>query len=81
MTPEQVQNWRVYLSGTKLGPYAFFMPVNQIEKFRDMLQVAINELPESQPKPEPVIDADGRCQHKVNARHCKICGTKPKRRF
>lgn len=79
MTPEQIQNWRMFLAGTEIGPYAFIMPSEDIEKFRDLFQAKMDSLPES--KPEPVIGADGRCQHKVNAKHCKICGTKSKRRF
>ena len=37
LTPEQVGNWRKMLSG-QLGPYAFIMPVEQIEKIRDRMQ-------------------------------------------
>lgn len=81
MTPEQIQNWRTFLAGTEIGPYAFIMPSEDIERFRDLFQAKVDSLSES--KPKPVIDADGRCQHKVAAKHCKICGTKPKskRRF
>ena len=43
LTPEQIRNWRNVLS-TQLGPYAFIMPVEQIEKFRDRLQGHVNQL-------------------------------------
>jgi hypothetical protein len=43
MTPEQIQNWRKMLSG-QFGPYAFIMPVEQIEKFRDRLQKQVDSI-------------------------------------
>jgi len=43
MTPEQIKNWRNVLSA-QFGPYAFIMPIEQIEKFRDRMQGKINQL-------------------------------------
>ena len=45
LTESQIKNWRNTLSMT-LGPYAFIMPVEQIQKFRDMMQKKANELKE-----------------------------------
>jgi len=45
LTPKQVGNWRKTLSG-QLGPYAFIMPVEQIEKFRKRMQGQVNQIDE-----------------------------------
>ena len=42
MTEEQIQNWRKILSGM-VGPYAFIMPVKEIEALRDKLEAKANE--------------------------------------
>lgn len=37
LTPEQVENWRRVLSAM-IGPYAWVMPVAEVQKIRDRLQ-------------------------------------------
>lgn len=42
LTDSQVKNWRRILS-VSLGPYAFFIPREQIQEFRDRLSMEIAE--------------------------------------
>lgn len=42
LTPQQIANWRKILSIT-LGPYAFMMPENEIERHRDRMQESFGE--------------------------------------
>jgi hypothetical protein len=42
LTPEQVENWRNVLFGM-VGPYAFLMSVDEIEKFKDILQKKVDD--------------------------------------
>lgn len=75
LTPEQIKNWRSVLYGM-FGPYALIMPENQINQFRDKYQKEADGLETSlveSKAPVSVVGADGRCQHKVNARFCKVC--------
>ena len=37
LTEEQIQNWRRVLTMT-LGPYALIMPVEEVQKMRNMMQ-------------------------------------------
>lgn len=71
MTPEQIQNWRDFLR-LSIGALADSMPINIIMKIRDNYQAQADALAEEM-KPKPVIDKDGRCQHNVNAKYCKVC--------
>lgn len=43
LTPEQVKNWRNMLLGM-IGPYALIMPVEDVQRFRDMMQARANAL-------------------------------------
>ena len=43
LTPEQIKNWRNVLA-SMLGPYAFIMPDEQVQKFRDRLQAEADKL-------------------------------------
>lgn len=72
MTPEQIQNWRDFLALSFGRTMADAMPVNIIMKIRDNYQAAADQLAEEM-KPEPIIGKDGRCQHNVNAKYCKVC--------
>lgn len=51
MTPEQIKNWRDILAKSEIGPYAYLMPPEQIEKLRDKLQERIDAISISQKKP------------------------------
>lgn len=42
LTPEQIKNWRNILAGM-IGPYAFIMPDDQVQKIRDKMQRDINK--------------------------------------
>ena len=45
LTKEQISNWRSYLAlNTKVGAYAFIMPVNLIIKYKNMVQAKINKI-------------------------------------
>lgn len=48
LTPEQVENWRRVLSGM-VGPYAWIMPVDQVQAMRDKFQEQVNNLPSNAP--------------------------------
>lgn len=52
LTPEQIENWRNVIF-RMIGPYAFYMPKEDVQKFRDMLQARINTI--SQEAGEPII--------------------------
>ena len=75
LTPAQIENWRNVLFGM-LGPYALIMSEDKIHQFRDKYQREADNLEESlaeKEAPVSIVGADGRCQHKVNARFCKVC--------
>lgn len=65
MTDEQIENWRRVLF-QMIGPYAFFMPREHIQAYRDRMQAAVDALPEAtlcscDPKREgKTIHLDGR---------------------
>jgi len=43
LTSEQIKNWRKILS-TQLGPYAYLMPEEEIEKCRERMQKQVKEV-------------------------------------
>lgn len=49
LTPEQVENWRKVLS-LYLGPYAFLIPVEDLEKHRTKLQSMLDKKPAEESK-------------------------------
>jgi hypothetical protein len=48
LTPEQIENWRKALS-TQLGPYAFVMPVKEVQAMHDIVQKRLDALIPSDP--------------------------------
>jgi hypothetical protein len=48
LTPEQIENWRKALS-TQLGPYAFVMPVEEVQAMHDIVQKRLDALIPSDP--------------------------------
>ena len=52
LTPEQIKNWRTILCGM-IGPYAFMMPDEEVQRLRDKMQSSLDSLPD-----EPVKNAD-----------------------
>jgi hypothetical protein len=52
LTDEQVENWRRVLAGM-FGPYAFLMPREQIQAFRDRMQAQVKQTPETTDSNKP----------------------------
>ena len=42
LTDKQVENWRKILSAT-IGPYAFIMPIEEIQKIKDNFQETLSK--------------------------------------
>lgn len=51
LTPEQIANWRRVLALT-LGPYAFMMPEEEIQRLRDVTQKQMDRFDEKEKKDE-----------------------------
>ena len=64
MTDVQIENWRRVLSLT-LGPYAFIMPKEEIQRLRDTMQKRVDNLTEKEieelEKTEDEIDEVKEC--------------------
>jgi hypothetical protein len=45
LTDEQIKNWRKILS-LSLGPYAFIMPKEEVQKIKDNMQNKVDSLSE-----------------------------------
>jgi hypothetical protein len=48
LTPNQIKNWRKALS-TQLGPYAFVMPVEEVQAMHDIVQKRLEALIPNEP--------------------------------
>jgi hypothetical protein len=48
LTSEQIQHWREVLCG-QIGPYAFMMPVEEVQRLRDKMQSNLDSLPKEKP--------------------------------
>jgi hypothetical protein len=52
MTDEQIESFRHVLSLTLIGPYAFFLPREQVQSLRDRMQAHIDSMKPAEHQPQ-----------------------------
>jgi hypothetical protein len=75
MNAEQIENWRKVLF-RMYGPYAFFMTDEQIQMFKDRMQLSIDRLAAQDDEPQECTcdpKREGRTVHQDGSVECNKC--------